>query len=110
MRPRFEEIEKEIIDLSVEYFDYDKNEDIRKKYNIKHVPSFIFLDFNNNELLRKEGIVSKESGKLYSRLFEIRQTGDYDDLFNLTEEDVKPLIAKAKNYIDEISELISNQD
>jgi len=58
----------------------------------------------------KEGIVSKESGKLYSRLFEIRQTGDYDDLFNLTEEDVKPLITKAKNYIDEISELISNQD
>jgi uncharacterized protein (UPF0332 family) len=57
----------------------------------------------------KEGIVSKESGKLYSRLFEIRQTGDYDDLFNLTEEDVKPLIEKAKNYIGEISELISHQ-
>ena len=56
----------------------------------------------------KESIVSKESGKLYSRLFEIRQTGDYDDLFNLTEEDVKPLIAKAKNYIDEISALISH--
>lgn len=55
----------------------------------------------------KEGIVTKESGKLYSRLFELRQTGDFDDLFNLTEEDVKPLIAKAKNYIDEISELIS---
>lgn len=60
MRPRFEEIEKEITDLNVEYFDYDKNEDIRKKHNIKHVPSFIFLDCDNNELLRKEGIVSKE--------------------------------------------------
>jgi len=57
----------------------------------------------------KEGIVTKESGKLYSRLFELRQTGDYDDLFNLTEEEVKPLINKAKNYINELTELISNQ-
>ena len=56
----------------------------------------------------RKGIVTKESGKLYSRLFELRQTGDYDDLFNLTEDDVKPLIEKAKNYIDEISFLISD--
>lgn len=57
----------------------------------------------------KEGIITKESGKLYSRLFELRQTGDYDDLFNLTEDDVKPLIVKTKNYIDEISGLIYNK-
>ncbi len=31
--------------------------------------------------------------KLFSRLFERRQTGDYDDLFDLTEEDVQPLFS-----------------
>ena len=33
----------------------------------------------------KIGLISKEAGKFYSKLFEIRQTGDYDDLFNLSE-------------------------
>jgi len=36
----------------------------------------------------KTGIVSKDSGKIYSRLFELRQSGDYDDLFDLSGEDV----------------------
>lgn len=54
-----------------------------------------------------KGIISKESGRFYSKLFELRQTGDYDDLYLLTEEDVKPLIEPARNYIDEIQRLIS---
>jgi uncharacterized protein (UPF0332 family) len=53
------------------------------------------------------GIVAKEQSKLYSKLFEMRQTGDYDDLYNLTEEDVKPMIEPAKIYIQEIESLIS---
>ncbi len=54
----------------------------------------------------KKGIVSRDSGKLFSRLFEMRQTGDYDDLFNLTEEEVLPLIPAAEEYLDEILKLI----
>jgi len=54
----------------------------------------------------REGTVSKESGKFYSHLFELRQTGDYDDLFDLTEEDVSPLIKASKDYIGEIKDLI----
>jgi uncharacterized protein (UPF0332 family) len=54
----------------------------------------------------RTGRLSKSSGKLYSKLFELRQTGDYDDLFNLEEEDVKPLIPLAEEYIKEISNLI----
>lgn len=53
-------------------------------------------------------IVSKEMSKFYSKLFELRQTGDYDDLYNLTEEDVKPLIELTQKYIDEIESLIVN--
>lgn len=54
----------------------------------------------------KKGLISEESGKLYARLFEVRQTGDYDDLFYLTEDDVLPLIAAANKYIDELTIII----
>jgi len=54
----------------------------------------------------KQGIVSKDAGRIYSKLFELRQTGDYDDLFNLSEEDVKPLISSAHSYVNELLELI----
>ncbi len=47
-----------------------------------------------------KNIVSKELSRFYSKLFEMRQTGDYDDLYNLTEEDVKPLIEPAKMFIE----------
>lgn len=53
-------------------------------------------------------LISKDAGKIYSKLFEIRQTGDYDDLFNLSEEDVKPLIHLANNFINELNGLIIN--
>ena len=53
-----------------------------------------------------KGVVSKELGRFYSKLFEMRQTGDYDDLYNLEEEEVKPLIGAARDYIEEIKLLI----
>lgn len=58
-------------------------------------------------LKEAKGIVSQESGKLYSKLFELRQTGDYDDLFNLSEADVQPMISSAEKYIDELIDLIN---
>jgi uncharacterized protein (UPF0332 family) len=54
-----------------------------------------------------EGVVTKEMARFYSKLFEMRQTGDYDDLYNLTEEDVKPLIELSKKYIDSIETLLT---
>jgi len=53
-----------------------------------------------------KGLVSKEIARFYSKLFEMRQTGDYDDLYNLTEEEVKPLIELSQKYIEEIEYLI----
>jgi uncharacterized protein (UPF0332 family) len=52
------------------------------------------------------GIISKEQSKFYSKLFELRQTGDYDDLYNLTEEEVQPLIGSALIYLDELERLL----
>jgi uncharacterized protein (UPF0332 family) len=34
--------------------------------------------------------IEKEFGKIYSQLFTWRQKGDYDDLFNFSEEKVIP--------------------
>lgn len=55
-----------------------------------------------------KGLVDKDHSKLYSKLFELRQTGDYDDLFNLSEEDVKPLIQPAREYINIIEGLLKD--
>lgn len=52
------------------------------------------------------GTLSKEDGSLYRLLFSMRQTGDYDDLFDWTEEDVKPLIPKVKSFLEKIEKLI----
>lgn len=53
----------------------------------------------------KSGIISKDAGKLYSKLYELRQTGDYDDMFNLTQDDIEPLILPAANYIATLEKL-----
>jgi uncharacterized protein (UPF0332 family) len=53
-----------------------------------------------------KGIISKDLSKFYSKLFELRQTGDYDDLYNLTEDEVQPLIGSAIRYIEELEMLL----
>ena len=57
----------------------------------------------------KPGKVSKEAGKIYSRLYEIRQTGDYDDLFQLEESDILPLIKPAEKYIEELKSFLNKK-
>lgn len=55
----------------------------------------------------KTGIISKEMGTLYGRLFSIRQTGDYGDTFDLTKEEVLPLVAPTKELIETIDSILS---
>jgi thioredoxin 1 len=59
MRPMWEEIEKLIPDLNTEYFEADENPEVLKKYNVKDIPVFIFLDKNGEEFLRLEGMQEK---------------------------------------------------
>ncbi len=47
-------------------------------------------------------IFSAETGKLYHKLFTMRQTGDYDDTYGLTENDVLPYIEPTGQMIGEI--------
>lgn len=55
----------------------------------------------------KTGIISKEFGKTYSKLFTWRQKGDYDDLFNFTEDKVMPYFTPAKELIFAIEQEIN---
>lgn len=60
MRLRFNEIEKEIPGLETEFIDIDKNKEIKKERNIEDIPTFIFLDKNNQEFLRLQKLIEKD--------------------------------------------------
>jgi len=60
MRPMWEEIEAEMLELKTEYFDIDESPEIKEKYGIEDVPVFIFLDKDGKEILRLEGLQNKE--------------------------------------------------
>jgi len=57
----------------------------------------------------KTGLISNESGKFYSTIFNKRLTGDYDDFLDNTKEDVLNLITPAKKFISEIERLLNNK-
>ncbi len=60
MRPMWEEIEADMPNLKTEYYDADLNPEVIKKYEVKNLPVFIFLDKNDNEISRLKGIQNKE--------------------------------------------------
>lgn len=53
-----------------------------------------------------KGVLSKEDAKLASRLQNMRQSGDYDDMFDWTEEDVLPLFEKTNMLLQKMENLI----
>jgi len=55
----------------------------------------------------KTGKISKELGRFYSDIFELRQTGDYSDMIPIDEPEVKPMLEPAKSFIAEIERLIN---
>lgn len=57
----------------------------------------------------KPGLVDSKDGKLYHHLFSMRLTGDYDDTYGLTSEDVLPLIAPASELIDKVIDIATKK-
>ncbi len=55
-------------------------------------------------------IISDEMGSFYTRLFELRQTGDYDEWKVIKESDIKPLMPKVEEYMQCIISLINSKD
>ncbi|MDR0872101.1 MAG: HEPN domain-containing protein [Prevotellaceae bacterium] len=52
-------------------------------------------------------IFGKEQNKLYQKLFDLRQDGDYSDWIKIEEDDIKPLLRPAEQFIAEIKNLIN---
>ena len=52
------------------------------------------------------GMVDREIGKLYSNVFELRQSGDYDDWKVIEEKDIVPLIDRVEIFLQTIYQLI----
>lgn len=61
MRPRWQEIEKELPWLKTEYYDFDQDREKVAEYEIKSekLPTFIFLNKDGQEFLRLHGEPSK---------------------------------------------------
>ena len=55
----------------------------------------------------KSGLIDKDSGKFYTDIFDMRQTGDYDDYIDFRKEDVLDLIEPANELISKIEMLLS---
>ena len=53
-----------------------------------------------------KGLITKESGRAFTNLFDSRQRGDYDEFVYSTLEEVDELYPKAQRFIEEIDELL----
>ena len=61
MKPRWKELEAENVWLQTEYYDFDNDKEAVNKYNITDtLPTFIFLDKEDNEILRLNGEIDKD--------------------------------------------------
>ncbi len=54
----------------------------------------------------KTGKIDKKYGKLFSKLFDYRQKGDYGDLYDYDELTVSPLINQVKDFIKELEKIV----
>jgi uncharacterized protein (UPF0332 family) len=54
-----------------------------------------------------KGFLDKSYGRLFTRLFDLRQSGDYDDLYDATEEEIVPLIEKTESFIRAMDNLLT---
>lgn len=55
----------------------------------------------------KTGKIDKKFGKLYSKLFDFRQKGDYGDLYDYDQITVQPLINQVEEFLNALEKIIS---
>ena len=59
----------------------------------------------SEHIVRKE-IISLDEFRVYAKLQNWRTKGDYNDLFDFTEEDVSSMMVPTKHFIDKVAKLI----
>lgn len=55
----------------------------------------------------KTGKVSLEYGRIFSRIYDKRQSSDYDDFIEFTKEEVEKLYPQIKSFIQIINDLVN---
>lgn len=59
-----------------------------------------------NKKLIKTGKIDKEDGKLFNKLFGLRQIADYDDFYVISKIEIEHLIPKIEILISQIEQII----
>ncbi len=59
----------------------------------------------NREFINK-GLLNKELGKFYTKMFEFRQKADYKDMVKFKKEDVGDWLESAGRFISEVEKAI----
>lgn len=54
----------------------------------------------------KEGLISPDENSLIGKLFSMRQTGDYGDIFSWSKKDVEPLISETETLVKNLLDLL----
>ncbi|MBK6266783.1 HEPN domain-containing protein [Marivirga sp. S37H4] len=72
-----------------------------------HIKSHTSTKTQFSQHFIKPDKLPKKYGILYSRLFDWRQKGDYDNAFEYNAEDVDPLIEKVEEMLTEIANYLS---
>ncbi|MFA7662997.1 MAG: thioredoxin family protein [Patescibacteria group bacterium] len=60
MGPRLEEIKTQNPDIEIEMIDTDQNPELAEKYDVRDLPTLVYLDKNGVELEKQHGILPKE--------------------------------------------------
>jgi len=50
--------------------------------------------------------LDKSYGRLISRLYELRQSGDYDDMYDATEEEVAPFFSQVESLLHDMQNIL----
>lgn len=91
----------------------------RLYYSVFHMASAVMIDKGYSTkthaglicLLGQEfvvkGLLKKEHARLASRLLNMRQSGDYDDMFDWEKEDILPLFPQTEELLKALRDLIS---
>lgn len=59
--------------------------------------------------LVKPGLIDKSLAKFFTDLYDLRQTGDYDDFIEFTKEDVLDLLKPANDFISRTENILSKK-
>ena len=66
------------------------------------------LSYFNRRFI-KEGLFPESMGRLLNKAFELRQRSDYREYFELTREQVEPLLDETEAFIDSVKAYLSGR-